>query len=352
MRPRAAKKTISARTPVKGKRRKKLKPGDKLRIVLIAAILTAAVSACFLTVVFFHSAQSRNQSPDSAYERPDQAYEQPDEVPASQASPAEIVSPDTTPAEPSPSALSALPAQPVFSAQPAPPVQPALPISRGTLVFVIDDAGHNLRDLEPFLEINEPFTIAVLPGLAYSAEAARRIRAAGKEVFLHQPMEAVGGSNPGPCAILSGMGKDEIVSIVSRNLDEIGPVSGINNHEGSRITMDAETMEILLELCRERGILFLDSRTSSETAASMVARKMGMIIGERDVFVDNVQERESIIGYINAGLLKAEQKGSAIMIGHVWSPLLASLLAELFPDLREQGYTFTPAGTLINGIKL
>jgi hypothetical protein len=53
----------------------------------------------------------------------------------------------------------------------------------GTLVFVIDDAGNNLRELEPFLRIPGPLTIAVLPGLPYSAEAARRIRAAGKEVI-------------------------------------------------------------------------------------------------------------------------------------------------------------------------
>ncbi|MDR1178172.1 MAG: divergent polysaccharide deacetylase family protein, partial [Spirochaetaceae bacterium] len=47
---------------------------------------------------------------------------------------------------------------------------------------MIDDAGNNLRELDAFLNLPFPLTIAVLPGLPYSAEAARRIRAAGKEV--------------------------------------------------------------------------------------------------------------------------------------------------------------------------
>ena len=189
----------------------------------------------------------------------------------------------------------------------------------------------------------------MLPGLANSAEAARRIRAAGKEVFLHQPMESLGGSNPGPGAIRIGMGSEEIRSIVNRNLDEIWPVAGLNNHEGSRVTMDDEAMETVLAICRERGIVFLDSRTTAETAAPRVARRLGINIGERDIFVDNIQERESMLGYINSGLVKAEQKGSAIMIGHVTSPALLPLMAELYPDLNGRGYSFTPASKLIRG---
>jgi len=233
---------------------------------------------------------------------------------------------------------------------PAPREEPQ--ISRGTLIFVIDDAGNNLRDLELFLNIDGPLTIAVLPGLPNSAEAARRVRAAGKEVFLHQPMESVGGTDPGPGAIRVGMGTDEIRAIINRNLDELWPVAGMNNHEGSRITMDEGIMEIILAVCRERGIPFLDSRTTAESAAARAAWRLGINIGERDVFLDNVPGRESIISHINMGLEKAEQKGSAIMIGHVWAPELAPLLAEMFPQLRERGYSFSTASEIIGETEL
>ena len=229
-----------------------------------------------------------------------------------------------------------------------PPDAPA-PESKGALVFVIDDAGHNLDSLDPFLEFPGPLTIAVLPGLPHSAEAARRVRSAGKELFLHQPMEAVGGSSPGPGAIRAGMDRDEIRAVINRNLDELWPVAGMNNHEGSRITMDEEAMHAVLELCRERDILFLDSRTIAETAAPQAARRLGMSIGERDIFVDNAQDRESMLFYINKGLLRAEEAGSAILIGHAFSSELAPLLAELYPDLKEQGFSFSSVAGIING---
>ena len=220
-------------------------------------------------------------------------------------------------------------------------------VNSGTLVFVIDDAGNNLRELEPFLRISGPLTIAVLPGLPHSAEAARRIRAAGKEVFLHQPMEALGAQNPGPGAIYCGMSADEIRSILRRNVAEVGPIAGINNHQGSKVTMDRDAMKTILAFCAENNLRFLDSRTTAETVVPDVARQLGMAIGERNVFLDNEQDRESMLRYISNGLVRAQKDGSAVMIGHTWSPLLAPLLAEQFSLLSNQGYTIKTASSII-----
>ena len=230
----------------------------------------------------------------------------------------------------------------------APPPRP-VPRSKGTLIFVIDDAGNNLAELEPFLRFPGPLTIAVLPGLPHSAEAARRIRAAGKEVFLHQPMEAVGGKYPGPEAIYSGMSSAEIRAVLSRNLSEIGPIAGMNNHQGSKITMDEKMMETILTFCQERGIFFLDSRTTAETAAPQAAQRLGITIGERNIFIDNEQDRASMHRFIRNGLALAEQQGSAVMIGHTWSPELAALLTGLYGGFIEQGYSLGTASSVSGG---
>ena len=219
--------------------------------------------------------------------------------------------------------------------------------SRGTLIFVIDDAGNNLWELEPFLHFQGPLTIAVLPGLPDSVEAARRIREAGKELFLHQPMESIYGHLSGPGAILAGMEETEVRDIINRNLEEIWPVAGMNNHEGSRVSMDEDTMEIVLDVCREWGIIFLDSRTTAETKAPEAASRLGIQIGERDVFLDNEQDRDSIIRQIERGLMIAEQKGNAIMIGHAFTPVLGPLMEELYVSWIDQGYTLSTMSALI-----
>ena len=223
------------------------------------------------------------------------------------------------------------------------PIQdlPELP-SKGKLIFVFDDAGHNLEQLQYFLDLPFPCTIAVLPKLPNSRETAKRIRAAGKELILHQPMQAVNPNiDPGKGAVKPGMNREEIKKIVASNVEEIGPIAGMNNHEGSLITSDEEAMEAVLELCREKNIYFLDSRTSSKSVVPQVAKKLNMSIWERAVFLDNKRDKAYMKKQIIDGLEIASQRGEAIMIGHVFTVDLAILLKEIYSDLTQEGYTFS-----------
>lgn len=223
------------------------------------------------------------------------------------------------------------------------PIQdlPELP-SKGKLIFVFDDAGHNLEQLQYFLDLPFPCTIAVLPKLPNSRETARRIRAAGKELILHQPMQALNPNiNPGDGAVKPGMDREEIKKIVASNVEEIGPIAGMNNHEGSLITSDEKAMEAVLELCKKKNIYFLDSRTSSKSVVPQVAKKLNMNIWERAVFLDNKKDKAYMKKQIIEGLEIASQRGEAIMIGHVFTVDLAILLKEMYSDLTQEGYTFS-----------
>jgi polysaccharide deacetylase 2 family uncharacterized protein YibQ len=164
-------------------------------------------------------------------------------------------------------------------------------------------------------------------------------------------MEAIGGQDPGPGAVYTGMSREEIRSVIERNLAEVGPVAGMNNHQGSKVTMDEGAMETVLALCREHGIYFLDSRTTADTAAPLAAKRLGIKIGERDVFIDNNQEKASMILYVQEGLRKADQKGAAVMIGHTWSSELAATLAELYPELVAEGYSLSTISRFMMGLE-
>lgn len=222
----------------------------------------------------------------------------------------------------------------------------------GVLLFVFDDAGHNIRQLQPFLNLPFPVTIAVLPGLENSKTCADLIRQSGKELFLHQPMQAINlDVNPGPGAITPDMRSGDIVKLLRKNLKEIGPVKGMNNHEGSLITADVYAMGVILDVCIDEKIVFLDSRTNSESKARQAALERDLTIMERDVFLDNTQNRDDIVEMINRGLGIASKKGHAIMIGHVWSEDLAQILMELYPELVKKGYSFETISRMTNSIR-
>lgn len=223
------------------------------------------------------------------------------------------------------------------------------PTKNGKLVFVFDDAGHNMTQLKPFLSMPFPITVAILPKLAYSKEAAVALRNAGVCSILHQPMQAVNLSvDPGPGAIKPEMYSYEIEEIVKENLAEVGPVIGLNNHEGSLITASQSDIGTVLDVCKEKGIIFLDSRTNSESKARQAALERGMTILERDIFLDNIQEKSEIISMVNKGLEIADKKGYVIMIGHVWCKDLAKILSDMYPNLKAQGYNFLSLQELYN----
>ncbi len=144
-------------------------------------------------------------------------------------------------------------------------------IRKGSLVIVLDDAGYNMDQLKPFLALPFPMTVAVLPGLSHTVEAAHATLRAGKELILHQPMEPHGKENPGPGAIMNTMGAHEAEATLATNLASLPPgAKGVNNHMGSKATENAEIMRALIDYCTEKRLYFLDSRTSPSSAACLI----------------------------------------------------------------------------------
>ncbi len=222
---------------------------------------------------------------------------------------------------------------------------PDFPAARNnaTLVIVFDDGGHNMSQLEKCVVLPFPVTVAVLPRLAHSAEAAERVRKSGNEVILHQPMQSVNlNVDPGEGAVTPEMDEEKIRSTVLANLYEIWPVSGMNNHEGSLITADAEKIAAVMQICSQQEIYFLDSRTNSDSKVQYVSSVMGYPYYERNVFLDNTKNRKDILSEIEKGVEFANKNGVAIMIGHVWSAeILPGILREVYPVLSAKGYKFT-----------
>jgi uncharacterized protein len=274
---------------------------------------------------------------------------QPEAVPATP--PEKAAEPETAsiPAKPSVDTVEAprrAPEPVVYrpEAKPLPklPSLPALPLLKTRkIIFIIDDAGYSMSQLKAFLRLPFPITVAVLPGLPNSVKAARAVRAAGKELILHQPMQAIGGQNPGPGAIRLGMGREEIEGIVEANLATVPGAVGINNHMGSAATADLAVMEAVAAVAKKRGIYYLDSRTTSESSVPVAARREGISYWERDVFLDNTPDRASIIRAVEDGKKRSVKNKPAIMIGHVWSAELAQTLTDLYPQLVSEGYSLS-----------
>jgi len=217
------------------------------------------------------------------------------------------------------------------------------------LYFIIDDAGHSMEQLRPFLDFPGDITIAVLPGLPYSKKSAELALKRGKNVILHQPMEALNGLDPGPYAIMLGMEEEEITAILRHTINSIPGVRGVNNHMGSAVTADKRIMRIILKYLYDNNLFFIDSMTTHHSVCKKVAIENGFVIMQRDVFLDNVDERRAIMESINIGKSIARNKGYAVMIGHAWSSELANIMIQIYPTLIKEGFTIKDTSSFTGG---
>lgn len=220
------------------------------------------------------------------------------------------------------------------------------PPARHFIYLVVDDAGHDLADVEPYLSLPFPVTVAILPERMASTETARAVLAAGKESILHLPMEPSGDANPGAGAILTAHSDEEIRATVERHLASLPGVIGVNNHMGSKATTDGRVMALVMAEVAERGLFFLDSRTSAESVAAATAAALGVPFAERTVFLDNERSDEAVTEQLSEAARLAVEQGFAVAIGHVTDPVVARVVASREADLRRRGIAFAPLSGL------
>jgi len=227
-----------------------------------------------------------------------------------------------------------------------PPERPQ-PELRGLVSVIIDDAGYDLRELQVFLDLPIPLTVAVLPGLPHSVEAARRVTAAGKDLILHAPMEPDGTQNPGPGVILTGMSPERIRALLDEDFASVPGAIGMNNHMGSKATADEAVMRVVLGYLKERGRLFVDSRTTADTAAPRVARGLDMPMLQRNIFLDDDTREEQISSWFDRAVDEARTRGTAIAIGHVQNRGVADILRAAERTLASQGVRLARLGEVL-----
>lgn len=226
---------------------------------------------------------------------------------------------------------------PVKTAAPVslPPVRPLTGAPK--IVFVIDDIGNTSAHVPEIEKLGRDVTYAILPLLPHTAFFDQLSLRTGAEVILHLPLESYKGTIPGPGLITNNMTDDRILEELNRNLNSVPHRIGVNNHMGSKGTSDPRVMDVILSELKDRGMFFLDSGTTRQTAAPVVAQELGMTILRRDEFLDNVDEPSAIRAEVRKLAETARRKGYAVGIGHYRLNTLRVLQEEI-PLLKQAGF--------------
>ncbi len=210
-------------------------------------------------------------------------------------------------------------------------------IGRPKITFVIDDVGNHKGYTRQLKALGNKVTYAILPLLPYSRYYGDLSQTTGAEVILHLPLDTMLDKIPGRGLIVGTMSPEDILDVLSRDLDSVPNHVGVNNHMGSRGTADREMMTIIFKELKRRGLFFLDSYTTMESVVPSVGRAIGVPILARGVFLDNEDSKPAIRSQLNQLRAVAREKGNAIAIGHYRKNTL-EVLADEIPRFENQGF--------------
>lgn len=287
-------------------------------------------------------ASASSERTESAVSRERKSAPAPSSVKKTERAKAAPAKPDKSEARANGSSEKALPAKAAFI---LPPKENAGGQVTGRLAIVIDDAGRDLDSQHIYEQMGIPLTLAVMPDQVHTRDAALSWRAHGLPVILHQPMESVSGIGMEPKVILTSMSDAAIRQMLRDSLSQLPEAIGINNHQGSKATIDARTMDIVMNELHHRGLFFFDSHTNSTTAADKAAKTYGVPYVRNDLFVDNSASVSDICAMIQEGADRAKKKGTYIIIGHC-RPHTAEAFRQMVPKLKAQGIEFVYLSSL------
>ncbi|HEY3306868.1 MAG TPA: divergent polysaccharide deacetylase family protein [Desulfuromonadaceae bacterium] len=219
---------------------------------------------------------------------------------------------------------------------------------KAQLSVIIDDMGGSMQEARSLASIGVPLTFSIIPGLLNFKEVAAFAASNGIETMIHMPMQPKEWPQRRLEAngLLLSMKDAGLVERLSEYMREIPKAVGANNHMGSSFTENEEKMRVVLHELKDHDKFFIDSVTSPQTVGLRLAREMGLKSARRNIFLDNVQNREYIKGQLNQAVRLAQKTGASIAICHP-HPTTIKTLQELLPTLKEQGVTLVSASQLV-----
>ena len=226
-------------------------------------------------------------------------------------------------------------------ASPLPKRHPVKPI----VAIIIDDMGQNPKLERQFFRLGIPLTFSFLPHAPYTKALAREAHIRGFEVMVHLPLEAKNHSYT-PDLIRLDMPKKDVKYLVKQAIIAVPYAGGVNHHMGSLFTTDRTHVRWVLEVVREAGLFYVDSRTTKDTVVPIVAKELGIPFAERNVFLDHDLGIHNVEHALELLVKKAQRQGHLLAIGHPHPETLKVLKEEKYWLMEE--VSVVPASQIVN----
>ena len=197
------------------------------------------------------------------------------------------------------------------------------------------------------LSLPGPVAYAILPHAPHTQKMVSIASQNGKEILLHQPMQALENNDLlGPGALTLNMTQREFTKTLEININAVQNIIGINNHMGSLLTRHPGHMQWLMNIIKKNEYIYVDSLTSANSVAKKIAEENQVSFLSRDIFLDNKKDLEYITNKFIELVAIAKEEGSALAIGHPHSNTI-EILSRFLKDIDKYGVKLIGIKSLI-----
>lgn len=215
------------------------------------------------------------------------------------------------------------------------------------IVIIIDDMGINREKTRKISSLQYPIMASFLTYSPHLREQIEQSQNSGQEIMVHVPMEPSVMQNYTEQMLTTDMTDEEIIKTLNEMLAQIPQAVAINNHMGSKFTEDEYRMGVVMRVLKEKGLIFVDSKTSAKTQGYKQAKILNVVSFIRDIFLDNENNYDYILSQLQKTEKIALKKGYAIAIGHPKEQTYKAL-KDWLPSLEGKGLQLIPISKMKN----
>ena len=174
-------------------------------------------------------------------------------------------------------------------------------------------------------------------------------RASGHETLLGLPMEPANfpTRDPGPRTLLTSLSPRENLDRLDWVLGRVTGYVGVTNNMGSRFTASEQALRPVLTTLRDRGLMFVDARTTPRSVAASLATNVGLPRAINVRLIDQQASRAAIDAILADVEKVAKETGNAVAMGQPY-PVTFERLAAWLPTLEGKGIALAPITALVN----
>ncbi len=172
-------------------------------------------------------------------------------------------------------------------------------------------------------------------------------RAAGHEIMIQMPMEPhdYPDNDPGPHTLLTGLDPADNIARAEWLLSRFAGYVGATSYMGAKFTGSRQDLKPVLQILRSRGLMFLDSRASSNSVAREIAAEIGLVQASNNRFIDTRASRATIDARLAELERIARARGSAIGIAFPY-PVTIERLAAWAKTLEAKRLVLAPISAM------